>query len=542
MTSRAGTLSLTLIGLLLLGYALGGKGFAYVGLPPFYIGEIILASCLLLFILAPDFRMLMRSGVLWLIVILDAWCLIQTLPYIEEYGLDALRDAVLYGYSAFAFLVATHMAHPRTIVSATKLYDRVSTYGVILLIVLIPVGAMLGGVSDVDGTSSIPIIGIKRGDLATHLSAVLAFRMLELGGPGEAGRHRTSSIINTLFWTAWLGAMIWVSLNRGALLVLLATTLLVIAFGYGRRRLLVFGSVFALIFTVFAVLDIRIETDRREFSASQIVANVASIVSDDTSDLGLEGIDHEDLEGTKTWRLRWWGDIVDYTLNGDYFWNGKGFGINVADSDGYQTDLINFSLRSPHNANMTMLARAGVPGLALWLLVHGSFALVLTLQTVRLRRLGAEGWARLNVWILACWLAQLCNGTVDVYLESPQGGFWMWSIIGFGLAVVAVENGALRIVQDGELRKFVREVEHCTFAGRLAAEAGKPVLYVTERCVFRLTTEGLELIEVAPGVDIERDILARMDFRPIVDQPRLMDARLFQEPRLGLRAMIDGCA
>ena len=64
---------------------------------------------------------------------------------------------------------------------------------------------------------------------------------------------------------------------------------------------------------------------------------------------------------------------------------------------------------------------------------------------------------------------------------------------------IRIENGALRIVQDGELRKFVREVEHRTFAGRLAAEAGKPVLYVTERCVFRLTTEGLELIEVAPG-------------------------------------------
>lgn len=107
---------------------------------------------------------------------------------------------------------------------------------------------------------------------------------------------------------------------------------------------------------------------------------------------------------------------------------------------------------------------------------------------------------------------------------------------------IRIENGALRIVQDGELRKFVREVEHRTFAGSLAAEAGKPVLYVTERCVFRLTTEGLELIEVAPGIDVERDILARMDFRPIVNKPQLMDARLFQEPRLGLRAMIDGCA
>ncbi|MDH4569899.1 acyl CoA:acetate/3-ketoacid CoA transferase [Pseudomonas sp. BN414] len=103
---------------------------------------------------------------------------------------------------------------------------------------------------------------------------------------------------------------------------------------------------------------------------------------------------------------------------------------------------------------------------------------------------------------------------------------------------IRIEDGELRIVKDGDVRKFVREVEHRTFAGRLAAESGKPVLYVTERCVFRLTTEGLELIEIAPGVELERDILQRMDFRPIVREPKLMDARLFREARIGLRELI----
>ncbi|MGA4637888.1 acyl CoA:acetate/3-ketoacid CoA transferase [Pseudomonas solani] len=103
---------------------------------------------------------------------------------------------------------------------------------------------------------------------------------------------------------------------------------------------------------------------------------------------------------------------------------------------------------------------------------------------------------------------------------------------------IRIENGALRILKDGVVHKFVREVEHRTFAGRLAAEAAKPVLYVTERCVFRLTTEGLELIEIAPGIDVERDIIERMDFRPIVRAPKLMDVRLFDEARIGLRGMI----
>ena len=61
------------------------------------------------------------------------------------------------------------------------------------------------------------------------------------------------------------------------------------------------------------------------------------------------------------------------------------------------------------------------------------------------------------------------------------------------------------------------------------------MLYVTERCVFRLVPEGLELIEIAPGIDIERDILAHMDFRPVVRDPRPMDARLFLPEPMGLR-------
>ena len=105
---------------------------------------------------------------------------------------------------------------------------------------------------------------------------------------------------------------------------------------------------------------------------------------------------------------------------------------------------------------------------------------------------------------------------------------------------VAVESGQLKLLQDGHSRKFVREVEHRTFAGAYAAKRGQKVLYVTERCVFRLTPEGMELTEVAPGIDIERDILAHMDFAPIVRDPQPMDARIFAAEKMELRAeMLD---
>ena len=81
----------------------------------------------------------------------------------------------------------------------------------------------------------------------------------------------------------------------------------------------------------------------------------------------------------------------------------------------------------------------------------------------------------------------------------------------------AVEDGKLRIVQEGRAHKFVKQVGQVTFSGTYAKETHQPVLFVTERCVFRLTPDGLALTEVAPGIDIERDILAHMDFAPIVE-------------------------
>jgi propionate CoA-transferase len=100
---------------------------------------------------------------------------------------------------------------------------------------------------------------------------------------------------------------------------------------------------------------------------------------------------------------------------------------------------------------------------------------------------------------------------------------------------VSVVEGKLLIERDGKDKKFVDQVEHRTFSGEYAAENDKSVLYVTERCVFKLTRDGLELIEVAPGIDIKRDILDKMDFEPIVREPRLMDARIFKSEPMGLR-------
>src|SRR4249920_91752 len=84
---------------------------------------------------------------------------------------------------------------------------------------------------------------------------------------------------------------------------------------------------------------------------------------------------------------------------------------------------------------------------------------------------------------------------------------------------VRIADGRLELLNDIGPKKFVETVEHRTFSGRYSVSRGQPVLYVTERCVFKLTENGLELIEVAPGIDIERDILPFMDFKPVINEP-----------------------
>ncbi|MEM1596876.1 MAG: CoA-transferase [Pyrobaculum sp.] len=104
-----------------------------------------------------------------------------------------------------------------------------------------------------------------------------------------------------------------------------------------------------------------------------------------------------------------------------------------------------------------------------------------------------------------------------------------------GKRTVAVEKCRLEIKQDGDIVKFVDRVYKVVFSGRYAVTEGKEVLYITERAVFRLTPLGVELVEVAPGVDVEKDIVKKMEFVPRIGRLEEMDPRIFCEERLNLR-------
>lgn len=125
-----------------------------------------------------------------------------------------------------------------------------------------------------------------------------------------------------------------------------------------------------------------------------------------------------------------------------------------------------------------------------------------------------------------------CGGFINITQNSKQVIFCGTFTAG-GLKE-KIEDGKLVIVQEGRSKKFLKHVEQVTFSGAYANTVGQPVLYVTERAVFKLTPDGLELIEIAPGIDLHNDILAHMDFQPIVKDVKMMDARIFADKPMGL--------
>ena len=126
-----------------------------------------------------------------------------------------------------------------------------------------------------------------------------------------------------------------------------------------------------------------------------------------------------------------------------------------------------------------------------------------------------------------------CGGFIDISQNAKKIVF-AGTFTSGGLEV-GIQDGRLHIVREGSVKKIIKAVEQITFSGETARRGNQLIYYVTERCVFQLRPEGVELIEIAPGIDLEKDILGQMDFQPIVKNPRLMDERIFKPVPMGLK-------
>ena len=126
-----------------------------------------------------------------------------------------------------------------------------------------------------------------------------------------------------------------------------------------------------------------------------------------------------------------------------------------------------------------------------------------------------------------------CGGFIDIS-QNAKKLIFVGTFSSGGLEV-AIEDGRVRIIKEGKFPKFVERIGQTTFSAGYAQRWQQDVLYVTERCVFRLGASGLTLTEVAPGIDLERDILACLPFKPAIEGPHGMDPAIFRPATMGLR-------
>jgi propionate CoA-transferase len=128
------------------------------------------------------------------------------------------------------------------------------------------------------------------------------------------------------------------------------------------------------------------------------------------------------------------------------------------------------------------------------------------------------------------------GGFVDIS-QYARTAVFCGSFTAKGLSLT-MREGNLQIVSEGAVPKFVESVDEITYSGALACNEGRRALYVTERAVFELTSRGIELTEVAPGIDVERDVLAQMRFPPVVNRVRAMPASVFRPVALRPRRKV----
>jgi propionate CoA-transferase len=127
-----------------------------------------------------------------------------------------------------------------------------------------------------------------------------------------------------------------------------------------------------------------------------------------------------------------------------------------------------------------------------------------------------------------------CGGFINI-TQNAKKVYFCGTFTADGLKV-KIGDGKLTIIEEGKEKKFLKAVEQITFGGDYARKVKQPVMYITERAVFELRQDGMYLTEVAPGVDLQTQVLDLMDFKPKIDgQPKLMDVRIFIDKSMGLK-------
>jgi len=413
------------LGVLLAGYAIGNKPFALIGIPTLYIGDIVLLFGVIAFLKSRCAVAALATLPSFLLAVLFGWAIfICGLPYLREYGINTLRDSVIVAYGGFSFIfVALLLERPERLALVIPFLRNLAS-GVLIVAPLVVLLIVIGG----GGGHLDPYV--KEGPYGTQLLGAALLMLLGFK------RVRVGWLFILL-----VGITVIAVRSRGCMLAFLVPFGLAMIFTGKWREAIVIVITVAIMLALAYMLDFSYSPGsqwaQRSISASQLIGNFVSI-------FGMSTDVHGGLAGTREFRLEWWNVIFDYTFNGPYFWTGKGFGVNLAAVDGFLLGDPNAAvMRAPHNCHLTMLARTGVPGLALWLLTLASWSAMLLVNMVRARAAGDHVWANFFVLIFCYALSCVIDATFDPALEAPMQGIWFWSLFGVGIAAAMIYRASL---------------------------------------------------------------------------------------------------
>ncbi|MFI6825994.1 O-antigen ligase family protein [Kribbella sp. NPDC050241] len=418
-----------LLGPLLAGYLLLDRAFAYLHLPgsPLFVGEMVLGVGAAAAVVATHYLKvpIRDESILAPLIAFAAWGLIRTVPGVATYHLDAVRDAALWFYCLFAFFVIAALARsPELLDRWINGLSRLAPW----LLLWLPFAVVLYPLADSAPTvpfSTVSVLSHKAGSSA--IAALLVLGCMWLLPGTRSARSRTGWSLMALVVVALAATQ-----NRGGLLGVMAGGAVGLAFLRNRVGL---AARVVLVMTVglglASLLSLKVPLgglQGREFSATQLISNVASLGGKETPG---------NLGGTVEGRQQLWSRILDKQVADGHLVDGSGFGQNLASEVGI-LDAGKDSLRSPHNSHLHIMARLGLVGISLWIALWVGWYWRMIGGCRRLAREGLHTRRQVGVLSLMVTTAVLVSCFFDPQLEGPQVAALLWTSFGIGVAVTTV--------------------------------------------------------------------------------------------------------
>lgn len=423
--------------LALAGYLFFDRGFAWFHIPgtPIFVGEFVIAFGLFALLASKTnvLAILRTSAAAKALAAFMGWGALLLIGALATWGLDAVRDAALWYYAIIAvFVFALLVAKPTRINSWMRFFGKAIPFFLLWFPVAIVLDTSFWDRSPLIPDSAIPIVSHRTGNMAVLAATAIGFLWLvDRDSELYTTRQRT--------WLTALGTVVILFAamrNRGGFVA--SAIALLIAFLFLRRQrseiTMIMVGVVVLLLTVGLVSKVEIPlVDDREVSVDQLIKNLSSVF--DPSAGGRR------QATTTEWRLELWAQVLNDVTN-DHPVAGFGPGPDLGERYDIVTDE-DVPLRNPHNSHVGVLARMGFVGVALWAILWVAWTVELLLLRGRLLARGRRSEAGIIVWLLVSATAILVNAFFDPSLEGPQVAWWLWALVGFGIAMDVLEQRGL---------------------------------------------------------------------------------------------------